>query len=103
MRTGNILPCATVDRPLLGNLYDNTLNLMPGSIACLCDIHFQQDVVHGTDDRENFEAEKRGYVARRVSRRRAPRPTGTGRLRPCAVAIASLMSCNRLLANMEPS
>jgi hypothetical protein len=70
MRTGNILPCATVDRPLLGNLYDNTLNLMPGSIACprrgitcLCDIHFQQDVVHGADDRENFEAEKRGYVA----------------------------------------
>ncbi len=69
MRTGQITPCITVASPRLGNIYDNTLTLMPGAIACpsrgvacLCDIHFQQSIVQGADDRHNFEAEKRGFV-----------------------------------------
>jgi MoaA/NifB/PqqE/SkfB family radical SAM enzyme len=69
MRTGNFTPCISVNRPRLGNIYEDRLQLLsnpircpsPG-IACLCDIHFQQNIVRGADDRVCFEKIKSGYV-----------------------------------------
>jgi organic radical activating enzyme len=70
MRTGNITPCISVQQPVIGNLYDDWLTTFDTSIrcpsagiSCICDIHFQQNVVIGADDRENFAAEKKGFVA----------------------------------------
>jgi len=69
LQTGNITPCITVDRPSLGNLFADTLDLNDGpapcpvrGIACVCDIHFQQSTVVGVDDSPAFAAQKRGYV-----------------------------------------
>ena len=69
MRTGNITPCITVHKPILGNIYENELNLYQDQIfcpekgvPCICDIHFQQGIVPGADDREVFEREKQGFL-----------------------------------------
>jgi hypothetical protein len=69
MRTGNIVPCVSVQGPVIGNIYRNELQVFGSTIpcpargiACLCDIHFQQDIVEGASDSALFEQEKRGYV-----------------------------------------
>lgn len=69
LQTGNITPCITIDRPSLGNLFANTLTTHQGpsqcpvqGITCACDVHFQQGVVVGADDRDAFARLKRGYV-----------------------------------------
>jgi len=69
MRTGAITPCITVSSPVLGNLYENRLDLFEGvrecpkkGIACSCDVHFQQDIVSEAYDSANFLKLKLGYV-----------------------------------------
>lgn len=69
MRTGNITPCISVPGPILGNIYDDRLDLFSSTIACplagigcICDVHFQQDIVVGAEDHERFERLKKGYV-----------------------------------------
>jgi len=58
---GNITPCISTDQPVFGNIYDETFYPRPSPSICFkndglctCDIHFQQHVVHGVDDSENF-------------------------------------------------
>ena len=58
---GDITPCISVDRPVLGNIYKNTLipregpnNCFKFDGLCTCDVHFQQHIVIGVDDSENF-------------------------------------------------
>jgi len=71
MRTGEITPCISVRYPVIGNIYEDELRLFErpiacpraGEISCICDVHFQQGIVEGANDRENFEREKRGYAA----------------------------------------
>jgi hypothetical protein len=67
--SGDIWPCISVHKPVLGNVYDDCLTLLEGAIscpeagiACICDIHFQQNIVLGTEDNDRFEAQKQGYV-----------------------------------------
>lgn len=69
MRTGHITPCVTVQQPIMGNIYDNTLNLFESEIKCpepgvpcVCDIHYQQSIIPGSDDSDIFEKEKQGFV-----------------------------------------
>jgi organic radical activating enzyme len=69
MQTGNITPCITVDRPSLGNVFADTLNLGEGlaacpvgNISCVCDVHYQQAIVEGVDDSRAFADQKQGYV-----------------------------------------
>lgn len=61
LQTGNITPCITVHRPVIGNIFEDRLSLAnaPGfcpepGIACVCDIHFQQDVVPGAAEHSRF-------------------------------------------------
>lgn len=70
MRSGDITPCITVRSPILGNIYDNQLELFDGlrecpkkGIACSCDVHFQQNIVADADDSANFSKIKRGYFS----------------------------------------
>lgn len=58
---GDVTPCISTDRPVLGNVFQNVLNVIPGLKGCLradqicsCDVHFQQRVVEGADDSEEF-------------------------------------------------
>jgi predicted O-methyltransferase YrrM/MoaA/NifB/PqqE/SkfB family radical SAM enzyme len=67
--SGDIWPCISVHRPVLGNVYEDRLDLLAGAIdcpeagiACVCDIHFQQNIVAGTDDHDCFELQKKGFV-----------------------------------------
>jgi organic radical activating enzyme len=69
LQTGNITPCISVGKPSIGNIFENRLELSdspilcpdPG-IACVCDVHYQQDVViHGFDG-DAFTRFKSGYV-----------------------------------------
>jgi predicted O-methyltransferase YrrM len=67
--TGEIWPCISVHSPVLGNVYEDRLTLFDAAIACpeagiacICDIHFQQDIVSGTNDRDRFERQKSGFV-----------------------------------------
>jgi organic radical activating enzyme len=69
MRTGVITPCISVDRPILGNIYNDTCTFLPSNISCplagvscSCDIHFQQNIVCGVDDHIFFKNEKASYV-----------------------------------------
>ena len=70
MRTGKITPCISVQFPVIGNIYEDKLDRFErpiacpraGEISCICDIHFQQGIVEGANDRENFEREKQGYA-----------------------------------------
>uniref|UniRef100_Q02BD6 Radical SAM domain protein n=1 Tax=Solibacter usitatus (strain Ellin6076) TaxID=234267 RepID=Q02BD6_SOLUE len=68
MQTGNITPCITVGKPILGNIFENSLDEVsheiecpvPG-INCCCDVHFQQDIVAGAKD-EEFGNLKLGFA-----------------------------------------
>ncbi len=69
LQTGDITPCITVHRPIIGNIFRNELKLYREAIAfpeaginCSCDVHFQQNIVKGCYDSSNFERQKEGYV-----------------------------------------
>ena len=69
LQTGNITPCISVSSPSLGNIYENRLSLYDADIACpepgincMCDVHYQQDVVIGAGDAGAFEQLKHGFV-----------------------------------------
>lgn len=58
---GDVTPCISVDKPVLGNVYANVLHDRPGlkncykaDRICSCDVHFQQKIVDGVDDSEEF-------------------------------------------------
>jgi MoaA/NifB/PqqE/SkfB family radical SAM enzyme len=60
-QNGDVTPCISTDRPILGNVFANTLVTMPGLKGCMrpdqtcsCDIHFQQAIVEGADDSREF-------------------------------------------------
>lgn len=69
LQTGNITPCITVSGPSLGNIFEDRLELNrdpircpePG-ISCICDVHYQQNIVIGVHDRENFADQMRGFT-----------------------------------------
>jgi len=68
LQTGNITPCISVSSPSLGNIYEDRLNLYDAEIACpepgincVCDVHYQQDVVIGAFDSGAFEHLKLGF------------------------------------------
>ena len=68
LRTGNITPCISVSTPSLGNIYEDRLNLYNTDIACpepgidcMCDVHFQQDIVIGASDSQRFAQLKSGF------------------------------------------
>jgi len=69
LQTGNITPCITVQFPSLGNIFEDRLELnresiccpQPG-IACVCDVHYQQNIVIDAWDRDNFENQMRGFT-----------------------------------------
>jgi organic radical activating enzyme len=70
LQTGNITPCITVHSPSLGNIFENRLELQeapircpePG-IDCICDVHFQQNIVISGEDRSCFEKQLDGFAA----------------------------------------
>jgi hypothetical protein len=69
LTSGDIWPCISVQKPLLGNVYQDRLVLEEDAIscpkpgmACNCDVHFQQDVVIGTEDSDRFARVKAGYM-----------------------------------------
>jgi len=67
LRAGLISPCASLREPILGNIYDNKLELekkargcfKPGT-DCICDLHFFNDVVEEFKDSENYLNLKKG-------------------------------------------
>jgi organic radical activating enzyme len=69
-QTGNITPCISISKPSIGNIFENRLKLNaapvrcpePG-IACICDVHYQQDVVVGGFDGAAFAKLKEGFAA----------------------------------------
>lgn len=70
LRTGDITPCISVSHPVLGNVYEDRLASFEKPVACptrpgtcVCDVHFQQNIVVGADDQAAFAAIKRGFVA----------------------------------------
>jgi MoaA/NifB/PqqE/SkfB family radical SAM enzyme len=70
---GDITPCISTGRPILGNIFENKLRTIPGMKACFkpdnvcsCDVHFQQNVVEGIDDSEDFAAILRGETRQRA-------------------------------------
>lgn len=73
LQTGNITPCSGVRHPSLGNLFEDRLELyaqpiqcpQPG-VSCLCELHFQQNVVIGAGDREIYEQQLRGFTPPRA-------------------------------------
>jgi MoaA/NifB/PqqE/SkfB family radical SAM enzyme len=73
-QNGDVTPCISTDRPILGNVFDNTLVTLPGLKGCFredktcsCDIHFQQNIVEGADDSEQFSTILRGNAVRRAT------------------------------------
>jgi organic radical activating enzyme len=69
LQTGNITPCITVHKPVIGNVFQDELRLKrkaiecpDAGITCVCDIHFQHHIVIGADDRDRFVRQKSGYV-----------------------------------------
>jgi len=68
LQTGNITPCITVNRPSLGNIFENRLELCENSIRCpepgidcKCDVHFQQNIVILAEDHPHFEKQRNGF------------------------------------------
>ena len=58
---------------MLGNIFDNTLKVLPGLKGCMradricsCDIHFQQRLVVGADDSAEFAEILAGRGVRRA-------------------------------------
>ncbi len=69
LQTGNITPCVTVMSPSLGNIFEDRLELQKDPIRCpepglncLCDIHFQRNIVVSADDRSCFERQRNGFT-----------------------------------------
>ncbi len=69
LQTGNITPCISVSRPSLGNIFEDRLELNDRSICCpepgigcICDVHYQQNIVIDSGDRESFEKQMRGFT-----------------------------------------
>jgi organic radical activating enzyme len=69
LQTGNITPCISVNRPSLGNIFEDRLELNRDSIecpepgiGCICDVHYHQNIVIDAWDRENFEKQVRGFA-----------------------------------------
>jgi organic radical activating enzyme len=69
INTGNITPCISVYSPIIGNIFEDRLNLFNSEIdcpqkntPCICDIHFQQNIVRGVEDNKCFLKQKRGYL-----------------------------------------
>ena len=67
--SGEITPCITVDRPVIGNVHKDELNLKSGPIPCpnagvncVCEIHYEQDIVIGAEDSKSFCQRKEGFV-----------------------------------------
>ena len=90
--SGDIWPCISVQHPVLGNIYQDRLDLLDGAIACpaagvacVCDIHYQQNIVIGTEDNERFEQLKErhlpplgeGELTRLLAERNIPFTTAT--------------------------
>jgi hypothetical protein len=73
LQSGAVTPCITVPGPLLGNIFEDRLDLFeerPGKctaqgVNCICDVHFQQNVVVGAEDAARFNELGRGSVAPR--------------------------------------
>ena len=70
---GDVTPCISTDKPVLGNIFDNTLKVLPGLKGCMradricsCDIHFQQRLVVGADDSAEFAEILAGRGVRRA-------------------------------------
>lgn len=69
LQTGNITPCITVQNPSLGNIFEDRLELHthpilcpdPG-IGCVCDIHFQQNIILAVEDHSRFEEQLSGFT-----------------------------------------
>jgi len=69
LQTGDITPCITVHQPSLGNIFENRLDLKPDAIRCpephkncVCDVHFQQNILVSVKDHEQFESQRMGFV-----------------------------------------
>jgi organic radical activating enzyme len=70
LRTGSISPCASLREPILGNIYEDKLELekkargcfKPGT-DCICDLHFFNDVIEGFEDSDNYLGLKRGAAS----------------------------------------
>lgn len=69
LQSGNITPCITIASPVIGNIHANELSLGASPIACpkagvncVCDIHYEQDIIIGAEDSEFFDKQKNGYV-----------------------------------------
>lgn|SRR3990167_270441 len=59
---GDVTPCISTDGPILGNIYSGELesgndwnNCFKPDSLCSCDIHFQQALVEGVDDHQNYQ------------------------------------------------
>lgn len=58
---GDITPCISTGKPILGNIFENRLQFREGQVGCFhpdqvctCDIHFQQKIVADADDSVEF-------------------------------------------------
>jgi len=111
LRTGNITPCITVEGPSLGNIFENRLELADGpgkcpsrGIDCICDVHFQQDIVIGAADNACFETQKKGFVSPvpELSDRLAGMPqAGINFYKARAVGIGNVADDSRLFYPIE--
>lgn len=64
---GDITPCISTESPVFGNIFTGELttanawnNCFKPDGLCSCDIHFQQALVDGVDDHENYQNILRG-------------------------------------------
>ena len=67
--SGEITPCITVDGPIIGNVHKDKLDLQSDPIRCpnagvncVCEIHYEQDIVIGAEDSKSFCRRKEGFV-----------------------------------------
>ena len=67
--SGEITPCITVDRPVIGNIHKDELNLKSDPILCpnagvncVCEIHYEQDIIIGVEDSKSFCQRKEGFT-----------------------------------------
>lgn len=70
LQSGNITPCITMAEPVIGNVHKNELSLTSGAspcpkkgINCVCDIHYEQDIVIGAEDGAYFSRQKAGFLS----------------------------------------
>jgi MoaA/NifB/PqqE/SkfB family radical SAM enzyme len=71
---GDITPCISTEKPILGNVFDNRLESREGPTGCFrsdqvctCDIHFQQKIVPDADDSVEFTHILEGRGANRIA------------------------------------